>query len=125
MASSLILRHPELFKVAIAGGPVTDWEFYETIYTERYMDTPADNPDGYTASALMTYTEYLKGKLLLLHGTADPIVVWQHSIAMIDDAVNKGVHIDYSIYPGEKHGVRGKKRLHLFDKMTRYIMENL
>jgi len=125
MASSLILREPGLFKVAIAGGPVTDWKYYETIYTERYMDTPAENPEGYSKSSLMTYTDSLRGKLLLIHGTSDPIVVWQHSIAMIDDAVNKGVHIDYAIYPGEKHGVRGKKRLHLFEKMTRYIMENL
>lgn len=125
MASSLILREPELFKVAVAGGPVTDWKFYETIYTERYMDTPVENPEGYRASSLMTYTKDLKGKLLLIHGTTDPIVVWQQSVAMIDDAVEKGVHIDYAIYPGEKHGVRGKKRLHLFEKMTRYIMENL
>jgi len=125
MASSLILRAPEVFKVAVAGGPVTDWKYYETIYTERYMDTPDTNEEGYKTASLMSHVDKLKGKLLLIHGTSDPIVVWQHSIALLDAAINKSKHIDYAIYPGEPHGVRGKKSLHLFEKMTRYIKDNL
>lgn len=125
MAASLMLRAPEIFKVGISGAPVIDWGYYETIYTERYMDTPETNPEGYDESSALNYVGQLKGKLLLIHGTSDDIVMWQNSIIFLRAAINAGVQPDYFIYPGQKHGIKGNDRLHLFERMTGYFKENL
>jgi dipeptidyl-peptidase-4 len=121
MTTSLMLRHPGVFKVAVAGGPVMDWSMYEVMYTERYMDTPQQNPEGYATSNLLTKTKNLKGKLLLIHGTNDGTVVWQHSILFLKNAISNNVQVDYFVYPGYEHNVRGKDRVHLMEKISEYF----
>jgi len=125
MTTSLMLKHPGVFKVAVAGGPVMDWKMYEVMYTERYMDTPQDNPEGYENANLLDKVKNLKGKLLLIHGTDDNTVVWQHSINFLKQAVDEGVQVDYFVYPGYEHNVRGKDRVHLMQKITDYVDQNL
>ncbi|MBC5993438.1 S9 family peptidase [Pontibacter cellulosilyticus] len=125
MTTSLMTRTPDVFKVGIAGGPVIDWKFYEVMYTERYMDTPEQNPEGYKAASLLNYVSNLKGKLLMIHGTVDDVVVWQHSLQYIKTAVDNGILLDYFVYPGHPHNVRGKDRVHLMRKVTQYFDENL
>ncbi len=121
MTTSLMLKHPGIFKCAVAGGPVMDWGMYEVMYTERYMSTPKDNPDGYKKSCLLDKVKNLQGKLLLIHGTNDDVVVWQHSIDFIKKSVDEGVQVDYFVYPGHEHNVRGKDRVHLMQKITDYF----
>lgn len=125
MTTSLMTRHPGVFKVGAAGGPVIDWTYYEIMYTERYMDSPQDNKEGYEKNNLLNYTDKLKGKLLMIHGAQDPVVVWQHSILYQKKAVDKGVQLDYYVYPGHEHNVLGKDRSHLMEKITNYFIENL
>ncbi|MFA7687117.1 MAG: DPP IV N-terminal domain-containing protein [Moheibacter sp.] len=121
MTTSFMLRQPDVFKAGVAGGPVLDWSMYEVMYGERYMDTPETNPEGYANNLLMNKTQNLKGKLLLIHGTDDPVVVWQHSINFLRNAVSNGVQVDYFVYPGYEHNVRGKDRVHLMQKITDYF----
>ncbi len=123
MASSLMLRHPGVFKVAAAGGPVTDWKYYEIMYGERYMDTPQENPEGYEKSRVGNYLENLDGKLLIIHGSIDPTVVPQHSMTLLKEAVEKEVQLDFFTYPMHEHNVRGKDRVHLMTKILDYIIE--
>lgn len=125
MATSLMTRFPGIFKVAVAGGPVIDWSYYEVMYTERYMDTPEDNSSGYRLNNLLNYVDKLNGKLMLIHGTSDPVVVWQHSLMYLKKAVTKGVQVDYFVYPGHLHNVMGRDRIHLNDKITRYFNDYL
>ncbi|WP_419868817.1 S9 family peptidase [Chryseobacterium sp. CT-SW4] len=125
MTTSFMLRHPEVFKVGVAGGPVIDWNMYEIMYTERYMDTPKENPKGYAAANLLDKVQNLKGKLLMIHGAQDNVVVWQHSIKFIKAAVDNGVQLDYFVYPGHEHNVIGKDRVHLMQKVTDYFDEYL
>lgn len=125
MTTSLMTRHPGVFKVAAAGGPVIDWTYYEIMYTERYMDSPQDNKEGYDKNNLLNYVDQLKGKLLMIHGAQDPVVVWQHSILYQKKAVDKNVQLDYYVYPGHEHNVLGKDRSHLMEKITDYFIENL
>ncbi len=125
MTTSLMVKQPETFKVGVAGGPVIDWKYYEIMYGERYMDTPESNPEGYEKSNLLNYVDQLQGKLLLIHGTNDPTVVWQHSLLFLQKAIQNGKQIDYMVYPGHGHGVRGKDRLHLNTKIADYFKENL
>ncbi|HEY4800360.1 MAG TPA: DPP IV N-terminal domain-containing protein [Bacteroidia bacterium] len=125
MTTSLMTRHAGVFKTAVAGGPVIDWSYYEVMYTERYMDTPQENPEGYKNSCVLNYAENLKGKLLLIHGTSDDVVVWQHSIMFLKKCVEKGTQPDYFVYPGHLHNVLGKDRVHLYEKITNYFMSNL
>ena len=125
VTTSIMTRHPDLFKTAVAGGPVIDWSCYEIMYTERYMDTPQTNPKGYEEAEVLNYVDRLKGKLMLIHGTADNVVVWQHSLLFLKACVDKGKQVDYFIYPGHEHNVLGKDRVHLFNKITDYFMQNL
>ena len=120
-----MLSHPGVFKAAVAGGPVTDWRYYEVMYGERYMDTPQENPDGYAATDLTKKIQNLKGKLLLIHGLQDPVVVQQHSVRLVRAAIDKNIQVDYMIYPGHEHNVVGKDRAHLYQKVTDYFMEYL
>jgi dipeptidyl-peptidase-4 len=124
MASSMILRNPTIFNVAVAGGPVTDWKYYEIMYGERYMDTPQENPDGYANSRVGKYLDGFKGKLLLIHGSVDPTVVPQHSMTLLKEAVDKGVQLDFFTYPMHPHNVRGKDRVHLMQKVLDYVLEH-
>ncbi|NCX94986.1 MAG: S9 family peptidase [Chitinophagia bacterium] len=121
MTTSLMLKYPGTFACAVAGGPVLDWRMYEVMYTERYMQTPQENPDGYKKAALMDKVKNLQGKLMLIHGTSDDVVVWQHSLAFLKKCVDEGVQVDYFVYPGHEHNVRGKDRVHLMQKITDYF----
>ena len=125
MATSLMTRTPGEFKVGIAGGPVIDWKMYEIMYTERYMDTPAENPEGYAKSSLFQYIPNLRGKLLLIHGAEDNTVLWQHSLKYVQECVSKNKQVDYFVYPGHEHNVLGKDRVHLFNKIEGYFLQNL
>jgi len=125
LTTNFMLTHPGVFKAAIAGGPVTDWKFYEVMYTERYMDTPKENPEGFEATDLTKKIGNLKGKLLLIHGMQDNVVVMQHSVNLVRAAIAKGVQVDYMIYPGHEHNVLGKDRAHLYQKVTDYFMQHL
>ncbi|MCE3228405.1 MAG: prolyl tripeptidyl peptidase [Bacteroidetes bacterium] len=125
MTTSLMTRHAGVFKVAAAGGPVIDWSYYEIMYGERYMDTPQENPEGYKSNNLLNHVQNLKGKLLMIHGAQDPVVVWQHSILYHKKAVDKGVQLDYYVYPGHEHNVLGKDRAHLMEKICNYFIDNL
>jgi dipeptidyl-peptidase-4 len=125
MTTSFMLRKPEVFKVGVAGGPVLDWSMYEVMYTERYMDSPEQNKEGYATNLLLDKTKNLKGKLLMIHGTDDDVVVWQHSLKFIKKAVDEGIQMDYFVYPGHPHNVRGKDRVHLMQKITDYFDAHL
>lgn len=125
MTTDFMLTHPDVFKAAVAGGPVINWKFYEIMYTERYMDRPQENPDGFDATDLTKKIGNLKGKLLLIHGMQDNVVLMQHSVNLVRAAIDKGVQVDYMIYPGHEHNVLGKDRAHLYQKVTDYFMQNL
>ncbi len=121
MTISMMLKNPGLFKVACAGGPVIDWKYYEIMYGERYMDIPEKNPDGYKKASLLNYVDKLEGNLLIMHGTMDPVVVWQNSLAFIKKCVDEGKQIDYFVYPGHEHNVSGRDRIHMYEKIASYF----
>lgn len=125
MTTSLMTRHPGIFKVGVAGGPVIDWRYYEIMYGERYMDTPQENQEGYDKNNLLNYVDQLQGKLLMIHGAQDDVVVWQHSVLYQKKAVDKAKQLDYYIYPGHLHNVTGKDRSHLMEKICNYFIDNL
>lgn len=125
MTTTLLTKNPGIFKAGVAGGPVIDWSLYEIMYTKRYMDTPEQNPKGYEESNLLNAAKNLKDRLMLIHGTVDDVVVWQHSQEMVKKCVDEGVLIDYMIYPEHPHNVSGKDRLHLYKTISRYLMDNL
>lgn len=125
MTTSLMCKQPDAFQCAVAGGPVIDWKFYEIMYTERYMDTPEQNPEGYKNASLLNVVTGLKGKLMIIHGLMDDTVVPQHSAAFINECIAKGVIIDYFPYPNHLHNVRGKDRIHLYKKVEDYVKREL
>lgn len=126
MTTTLMSKSPGVFKVGVAGGPVIDWSLYEIMYTERYMDTPEENPEGYKLSNLINYVNSLEDKLLMIHGCDDDVVLWQHSLLYCKAAVDvNNTYLDYFVYPGHKHNVQGIDRVHLMQKITEYLMENL
>ena len=125
MTSSLMLKKPGTFNVGVAGGPVMDWRFYEIMYTERYMDTPQDNPEGYKQASLINKVDSLQGDLLVIHGSVDDVVVPQHSMSFLQAAVSKGVQVDFFTYPMHPHNVRGRDRVHLMQKVISYIEDKL
>lgn len=124
MASSLMLRHPNVFTTSIAGGAVTDWKFYEVMYGERYMDTPISNPEGYEKSRVGKYLDNLSGKLLFVHGSVDDVVVPQHVMSIIQESISKRKMVDLSIYPMHGHGVRGVDNVNLVIRMLEYIKQH-
>lgn len=121
MTLNLMLRHPETFKVGVAGGPVTDWKYYEIMYGERYMDSPKENPEGYSKTSMVDRAGDLKGRLLLIHGDEDPTVVLQHNLQFMKSAIKSGTHPDLFIYPGHGHNMTGHDRVHLHEHITRYF----
>ncbi len=125
MTTSLMTR-TNVFKVGVAGGAVIDWRYYEVMYTERYMDTPQTNPEGYKEACLLNYVQNLKGKkLLLVHGTSDVTVVWQHTLMFAKKAADLNIPLDYFPYVGHQHGVYGPDAVHLYNKITNYFLTNL
>ena len=125
MTTNLMLTYPEVFKVGVAGGAVTDWARYEVMYGERYMDSPQDNPEGYKETNLSLRAKDLKGRLMLIHGTIDPTVVWQHTQLFVEACVKAGTYPDYMIYPEHRHNVMGVDRVHLNYTMARYLFDHL
>ena len=98
MTISLITNYPDVFKVAVAGGPVIDWKWYEIMYGERYMDTEATNPEGFAKTSLINKAKDLKGKLLICQGAVDNTVVWEHSLSFIEECIKNNVQVDYEDY---------------------------
>jgi dipeptidyl-peptidase-4 len=125
MTTSLMLKHPGVFKVGVAGGPVTDWNYYEIMYGERYMDMPKENPEGYKETQLKNHVKNLTGDLLLIHGTVDDVVVMQHNLSLVQAFVENGILMDFFPYPMHPHNVRGKDRVHLMNKVLTYIDDKL
>ena len=125
MTISLITNYPDIFKVAVAGGPVIDWQWYEVMYGERYMDTPQTNPDGFAQTSLIGKAASLKGKLLICQGAVDHTVVWEHSLSFVRECIKNNVQVDYFPYPCAEHNVTGRDRIHLMDKVTMYFEDYL
>lgn len=125
MTINLVTLHPDIFKVAVAGGPVIDWKWYEIMYGERYMDTPQTNPEGFSETSLINRTQDLKCKLLICQGAIDDTVVWQHSLSFVNKCVEEGTQLDYFPYPTSEHNMRDKARVHLYRKITDYFTNNL
>ncbi|MEO9258169.1 MAG: DPP IV N-terminal domain-containing protein [Crocinitomicaceae bacterium] len=124
MTTSMMLRYPGVFTTAVAGGPVTDWKYYEVMYGERYMDTPQENPEGYKQASLLNKTDKLTGKLLLIHGGIDKTVVMQHDLSLLESFIKNEMQVDFFVYPMHEHNVRGKDRVHLMTKVLNYVLEN-
>ena len=125
MTISLMLKQPNIFKAASAGGPVIDWKWYEVMYGERYMGTPQDNPKGYENASLINHIDSLNGKLLIIQGYQDNTVVPQHCIEFLRNAVKKDKQVDFFLYPDHEHNVRGKDRIHLYKKIYQFHKDNL
>jgi dipeptidyl-peptidase 4 len=126
MALLCLTKGSEYFNAGIAVAPVTSWRYYDNIYTERYMRTPQENPEGYDDNSPINFTDQLKGSLLLVHGTGDDNVHVENSIEMIDALVKSNKQFDLMLYPNRDHGIYGgNTRLHLFQMMTDFILKNL
>lgn len=125
MTTNLMLTYPDIFKVGVAGGPVIDWQFYEVMYGERYMDTPQANPEGYKNANLRLKAGNLKGRLEVILGGMDPTCVPQHSISFLKACIEAGTHPDFFIYPEEGHNMIGRSRVHLHEHITRYFLDHL
>ena len=126
MSSLAITKGADVFKAAIAVAPVTNWRYYDNIYTERFMRTPKENAKGYDENSPINHVGKIKGKFLIIHGTADDNVHFQNSVMMIDEMIKKNIEFESGYYPNKNHGIRGgNTSFHLYNKMTKFILENL
>ena len=126
MSSNALLKGNDVFKMAIAVAPVTSWRFYDTIYTERYMTTPQENPSGYDENSPINHVDKLKGDYLLIHGTGDDNVHVQNTMRMVEALIQADKQFEWMIYPDKNHGIYGgNTRLHLYKKMTDFIHRTL
>lgn len=125
MTTNLMTTYPDVFKVGVAGGPVIDWKWYEVMYGERYMDTPQTNPDGYAGSSLIHKAKNLKGKLQIIIGLNDPVVVPQHAFSFLKQCIHDGTQPDFFVYPGEPHNMRGHQSVHLHERISQYFFDYL
>jgi dipeptidyl-peptidase-4 len=126
MSSLAITKGADVFSLAIAVAPVTNWRYYDNIYTERYMQTPQENASGYDENSPINHVEKLKGHYLLIHGSADDNVHVQNTMEMISALVKANKQFDLFIYPDKNHGIYGgNTRYHLYKKMTDFILDNL
>ena len=126
MSSLVLAKGSDVFSTAIAVAPVTSWRYYDTIYTERFMQTPQMNPEGYTKGAPLTYAGQIKGNYLLVHGTGDDNVHFQNAVEMVNKLVLEDVRFETMFYPNRAHGISGgNARPHLYEMLNRFIMENL
>ncbi len=121
MTLNMNTRNPGFFKVSVAGGPVIDWQWYEVMYGERYMDNPETNPEGFAETSLIGRAKDLKGHVLICHGLLDGTVVPQHSLSFVQECINNGISVDWFPYPLDEHNMRGKARVHLYEKITDYF----
>ncbi len=126
MTSLAMTKGEGLFKMGIAVAPVTNWRYYDNIYTERFMRTPAENKDGYDLNSPINFVDQLEGKYLLIHGAGDDNVHYQNTMEMITAMVKANKQFDLFIYPNKNHGIfGGNTRNHLFNMMLDYTLENL
>lgn len=125
MTLSLATNYPDFFKVAVAGGPVIDWKWYEVMYGERYMDNPVTNAEGFEKTSLINKAKDLKAKTLICQGVIDATVVWQHSLSFVQECIKNEVQVDYFPYPLDEHNMRGRARVHLYQKITDYFDDYL
>ena len=125
MTINLMTTYPDVFKVGVAGGPVIDWKWYEAMYGERYMDTPEANPQGYAACSLLPKAKNLKGKLEIIIGLNDPVVVPQHAFSFLKACIAAGTQPDFFVYPGEPHNMRGHQSVHLHERISQYFFDYL
>lgn len=126
MSALALFKGSDVFKAAIAVAPVTNWRFYDTIYTERYMDTPQNNPSGYDDNSPTSHVDKLEGNFLLIHGTGDDNVHFQNAVALQNALIAAGKQFDSFYYPDRSHGIyEGNARMHLFTLMTNWVLENL
>ena len=126
MASLAMTKGADVFKLGIAVAPVTTWRYYDTIYTERYLQTPQENPQGYDENSPINFAGLMKGKYLLIHGTADDNVHYQNAVEMAEALIQKNKEFEFMTYPDKNHGIYGgNTRLHLHQKMTDFILNNL
>jgi|688.fasta_scaffold10426_3 dipeptidyl-peptidase-4 len=126
MSSLCITKGADVFKMAIAVAPVTNWKYYDSIYTERYLHTPQENKSGYEDNSPINFVNKLKGNYLIIHGTADDNVHFQNSVDMIDAMIKANKKFESAYYPNKNHGILGgTTRLHLYNKMTDFIYNSL
>ena len=125
MTINLMTTYPDVFKVGVAGGPVIDWKWYEIMYGERYMGRPQDNPAGYVSSSLIPKAKNLKGRLEIIIGLNDPVVLPQHTFSFLKQCINDGIQPDLFVYPGEPHNMRGHQSTHLHERISRYFFDYL
>jgi dipeptidyl-peptidase-4 len=126
MSSLAITKGADVFKSAVAVAPVINWRYYDNIYTERYMQTPQENADGYDQNSPSTFAHKVKGNYLLIHGTADDNVHFQNSMMMVKAMVDQGISFDFEAYPDKDHGIYGgKTRYQLFSKISQWLFTNL
>ncbi|MFV8225052.1 S9 family peptidase [Christiangramia aquimixticola] len=126
MSSNALLKGNDVFSMAIAVAPVTSWRFYDTVYTERYMRTPQENPSGYDENSPLNHVDKLKGDYLIIHGGGDDNVHLQNTMRMVEELIQANKQFDWAIYPDKNHGIYGgNTRLHLYTMMTDFILEKL
>jgi len=126
MSSLAITKGADVYKLAVAGAPVTSWRFYDNIYTERYMRTPQENAKGYDENAPLNFVKNIKGKFLIVHGTADDNVHFQNSTMMVNEMIKKNIDFESAYYPNKAHGIRGDNAdFHVYRLMTNFILKNL
>jgi dipeptidyl-peptidase-4 len=126
MSSNALFKGNDVFKMAIAVAPVTSWRFYDSIYTERYMTTPQENPSGYDENSPINHVDKLKGDFLLIHGSGDDNVHVQNTMRMVEALIQADKQFEWMIYPDKNHGIYGgNTRLHLYKKMTNFINKTL
>ena len=126
MASLLISKGGDVFKTAVAVAPVTNWKYYDNIYTERFLRKPIDNKSGYEDNSPTNFVKDIKGKFLLIHGSADDNVHLQNSMELANAMVSKNIPFDFMIYPNKSHGISGGlTRLHIYSKIFKFVKENL
>ena len=126
MAGLMITKGADVIKAAISVAPVTNWKYYDNIYTERFMRTPIENREGYENNSPVNFTAKIKGKYLLIHGSADDNVHLQNSMEMAAALVKNNIPFDFMIYPNKNHGISGGyTRMHIYSKIFKFVKENL
>ena len=126
MSSLCISKGADIFNSAIAVAPVTNWRYYDNIYTERFMRTPKENGENYDINSPINHVSKIKGNYMLIHGTADDNVHFQNSMEMVSSLVKSNIEFDFFAYPNKNHGIYGGyTRLHLYNKMTNFLIDNL
>tara|TARA_B100000963_G_scaffold69106_1_gene57484 strand:- start:151 stop:735 length:585 start_codon:yes stop_codon:yes gene_type:complete len=126
ISTNSILKGNEIFSLAIAVAPVTNWRFYDTIYTERFMGMPDENSDGYDLNSPLNYAHLLEGDYLLIHGSADDNVHLQNTMRMVEELIQEDKQFEWMIYPDKNHGIYGgNTSIHLYNKMTTFIYDKL